>query len=162
MSQRKCPKYPLKLRMSPLQYSGMSAYVWLCASRVPKALLVITISYVLYIKLILEISTEMLNFKNENHHHILTVLPNFLKYKAKKKQSKTFQKKRFCLYQLCPLLNSQFGFPVRNREKKSAMLIRNIILSLHSVHIKRYPHTHRSPVSPVGKRKQRNEISSLD
>lgn len=58
-SQRKRPKCSLKLRMSPLQYLGRTAMTGFAASRVLKALLVVVISYEVYIKFIIEINTEI-------------------------------------------------------------------------------------------------------
>lgn len=145
-------------RMSPFQYLGRGAMSGFAASRVLKALLVVMISYELYIKFIMEINTEITQeWKSSSHSYYSPKLPEV----QSKKQTTTWQNKCFCLYQFGLLLNSQFGFPVMNKEKKSAMLIRNRILRLHSVHTKRYPHRHRSPISPVGQRKQGNAISSL-
>lgn len=61
-SQRKCPKHPFKLRMSPLQCLGrsaMSGFARVLASRVLKPLLVVMVSYKLYIKYIMEINAEI-------------------------------------------------------------------------------------------------------
>lgn len=128
----------------------MSGFV---ASRVLKALLVIAISYELYIKFIMEINTEI----TARMEIIITfLLFSQTSWSTKQRRNTLKHLKCFCLYQLCLLLHSQFGFLVRNRENKSVMLIRNnksvmliwdVILRLHSVHIKRYPHTQVSSLS---------------